>query len=100
MSTIAAQKNIVALPTKYLKNHFKLPMISEVDLLDVLFPGYWEKLRFLELKENEENEAVINFCNENNFYYYAKPKDEYDEYQAMQEADLKRFDGVVLDCLS
>ena len=99
MSTIAAQ-NIVALPTKYLKNHFKLPMISEVDLLDVLFPGYWEEQKFLKISYAEETAAIMGFCSKNNFHYYAKPKGEYNEYEALQEADLKRFDGVVVDCLS
>jgi uncharacterized membrane protein len=96
-----AVKNIVAIPSNYLiANAFNTTMLSEVNLLSILFPGYWDNLNFMKYSDEETTKAMKNWCRQNNFYYYAKPKDEYDEFQAAQEAMLGYYDGVVVENMS
>jgi hypothetical protein len=54
----------------------------------------------MKYSDEETTKAMKNWCRQNNFYYYAKPKDEYDEFQAAQEAMLGYYDGVVVENMS
>lgn len=75
-------------------------MINVCQLLPKLFPGYWDADNFLRYSWGQTSAAVIKWCDENDAHYYGKPKEDYSELEALQEAEKlgKRF--VITEDLS
>ena len=49
---------------------------------------------------NEYNELFIKWCHENNALYYARPKEDFSEAEALDIATADGYDIVLLENLS
>ena len=68
-----------------------------ITLLDELIPNRDEQFS---LSYEQESKLVIDWCEANDFHYYGKPKSDFFEWEAIQEAENLGKKGVVLENLS
>ena len=72
-----------------------------LNICDVMDWIYWtfEKKPFSQSWEWESTK-VKEFCDNFRVYLYEKPKEEYEEWEGIEEARLKGYRGVILSNLS
>jgi hypothetical protein len=54
----------------------------------------------LKMSFEEESKLIRDWCEENNFHYYAAPKENFFKWKGIQEAEQLGKVGVVLENLS
>ena len=74
--------------------------ISICELMDIIFPGYWDNQLYTQMSYDAECKAVSEWCTINNYVLYEKCDEDYFEWEAFQLATTGRYDGVVLSNLS
>ena len=55
----------------------EVKVIGICDLMEQLFPGYWDNLNFLKYDYETTSKAVREWCEANNAHYYAQPKEKF-----------------------
>jgi hypothetical protein len=70
------------------------------DLMEVLYPGYWDEQRYLKITYEVSRNRVESWCREHGAHYYARPREEFSTYEAREEALSYGLRRVVLEDLS
>lgn len=74
-----------------------IKQISVGQLFDKMGVTHEDMMR---MNWKEESKLVIDWCEENNYHYYAAPKEDFFAWEGIQEAEDKGCVGVVLENLS
>jgi hypothetical protein len=74
--------------------------INICDVLEALWPGYWERELFTRLSYEATLEAILAWCKDHGAHYYARPREQFDECEAAQETVDLGLRRVVLEDLS
>lgn len=53
-----------------------------------------------DMSYQEDIAKVLDWCTENNYHYYARAREEFFKFEAIEEAEQKGCCGVVLENLS
>ena len=80
-----------------MENTTEINTIGICELFDKL--GYTTD-QLLNLSWEQESKIVMDYCKDNNYHYYANPKEDYFEYEGIQQAIEKGCVGVVLENMS
>lgn len=83
---------------KVMESYGNVDVINICDLLECLFPGYFDSDAWMKIGFDEEGEAVIKWIADNDAYYYGKPKEDFFIGEAVREcAELGKYLVVVED---
>ena len=77
-----------------------IKVISICDLMDILYPGYWEKQLYKHITYEESSEWMRKWCETNNAHYYAREKTRFSKNEAEYEARQLGKSIVVVEDLS
>jgi hypothetical protein len=75
-------------------------IISICDLMDMIFPKYWENERYKHIDYDESSEAMRQWCKTHNAHYYAREKHCFSKVEAIVEAQKLGKSIVVVEDLS
>ena len=78
----------------------RIRVISICDLMDMIFPKYWENSRYKHIDYEESSEAVRLWCKTHNAHYYAREKTNFSTVEAKHEARRLGKSIVVVEDLS
>ena len=70
------------------------------DLLDIIFPNYWAKSLYREIDYAQSSKAILKWCDDNNYHYYARSRENFSESEAITEAEKLGKVGVVMEDMS
>lgn len=74
--------------------------IDIVDVLEMLWPGYWERGLYTKLSYDTTRSRIEAWCRDHDAHYYSRPRDSFDDCDAAAEAAAKGLSRVVLEDLS
>jgi hypothetical protein len=75
-------------------------MKNEIKIIGIITLIYDILDLSIDMSYQEEITKVLNWCAENNYHYYARGRDDFFEFEAVEEAQKKGCVGVVLENLS
>jgi len=81
-----------------MKNEIKV--ITKADLLDIIYPGYWDNQGYLKVSYPESNEAVDKWAKDNNYAVYEDWRENFSVSTGIAIAERNNNVGVVVDDLS
>lgn len=74
--------------------------VNVCDLLEVLYPGYWEKELYTTITYESSRERIESWCTDHGAIYYARGREEFSLYEAAAEAMERGLTRVVYEDLS
>lgn len=84
-----------------LSTNFEFPVMYLSNFLGtVIFPGFWEMKPKDQPNYDDQSEAIIDWCKENNWFFYEVPGEDFNEYVAITRAIANKSVGVLVNSLS
>jgi len=78
----------------------EIKVITKVDLLDIIYPGYWNNQGYLKISPVEANESVDQWAKDNNYAVYEDWREDFSISTGIKIAERNNNVGVVVDDLS
>lgn len=82
------------------RNALDVVGIDIMGIIELLWPGYWEKGLYMTLSYETTRARVEAWCRDHGAHYYARGREQFDECEAAQEAVARGLRRVVLEDLS
>jgi hypothetical protein len=78
----------------------EIEVVNICDLLEILFPGYWEAGKYKDHTWDVTSKAVIKWCEDNDAHYYGAPRESFSIYTGIREAEAAGKSKVVVEDMS